>query len=76
MPQSYSVAEKDQGVSTSGWRDEGEVSECNAFAMSLEFWLKMAITDFPECQRNNIVENWKSNIFELKKKGLNPGTQK
>lgn len=53
MPQRYSVVEKDQGVSTSGWRDEDEVSGCNALEKSLELWSRMEITDFPECKRNN-----------------------
>lgn len=47
------MVEKDQEVSTSGWRDEDEVSVCNTFEMSLELCLKTEITDFPEYKSNN-----------------------
>lgn len=53
MPQGYRAIEKDQGMSTSGWRDEDKVSAYNAFEMNLELCLKTEITDFPECKRNN-----------------------
>lgn len=77
MPQRYSVVEKDQGVSTSGWRGEDEVSKCNEFEMSLELWLKMAITDFPECKRNNTdCRKLEKQYFFALIKGLNPGTKR
>lgn len=51
-------------MSTSGWRDEDEVSACNAFEMSLELCLKTEITDFLNVEVITlIVESWEKNIF-------------
>lgn len=63
-------------MSTSGWRDEDEVSACNAFEMSLELCLKTDITDFPECRSDNTHRRKLGKKYFLNQKDLNPSTQR